>query len=393
MNTSRNRRPRRSAQRRRGAALVLAVALMFALFGFLAFSIDTGYLAQSKAEMRRSADAAALAGCWELYGQMDKGVHAPASHAAIRTVAANMAALNPICKQQPQVDASELSQDITIGYLNDLRDSNINNDSSRPFYAVKVEVKRTADTNGEIPFFFGRIFGQTGRPMTSEATAVMAKQISGFSTPTSGGPNINLLPFALDQTTWDGLMAATQSGSGGVDDYAFDPETGEVTAGQDGIFEVNLYPQGTGSPGNRGTVDIGGANNSTNDIARQILYGISEQDLQDLGKDLVMDPSTETMTLNGDTGISAGVKDELASIIGEKRIIPIFSSVSGNGNNANYTIVRWCGVRIIDVKLTGKMSGKKLIIQPAAVLASCGMVTTTATHSSDYVLSPVLLAR
>ena len=38
--------------------------------------------------------------------------------------------------------------------------------------------------------------------------------------------------------------------------------------------------------------------------------------------------------LNGDTGISAGVKDELASIKGQPRIIPIFSTVSGNGNNA-----------------------------------------------------------
>ena len=57
--------------------------------------------------------------------------------------------------------------------------------------------------------------------------------------------------------------------------------------------------------------------------------------------------------LNGDTGISAGVKDELASIIGQPRIIPIFSSVVGPGNNADYTIVKFVGVRILAVKLTG----------------------------------------
>jgi hypothetical protein len=79
-----------------------------------------------------------------------------------------------------------------------------------------------------------------------------------------------------------------------------------------------------GSPGNRGTVDIGGSNNSTNDIARQILHGISAQDLQALGKPLNIS-SQGTMTLNGDTGISAGVKDELKSIIGQKRMSSPFS--------------------------------------------------------------------
>lgn len=160
----------------------------------------------------------------------------------------------------------------------------------------------------------------------------------------------------------------------------------------DGIGEVNLYPQGTGSPGNRGTVDIGGANNSTNDIARQILYGISAQDLVDLGKPLTIAPNVE-LTLNGDTGISAGVKDELESIIGQKRCIPVFSSVCGNGNNATYTIVRWVGVRILNVKLTGKMSGKQLIVQPAPLVARNAVIATDGGTSSDFVLSPVILAR
>ena len=69
----------------------------------------------------------------------------------------------------------------------------------------------------------------------------------------------------------------------------------------------------------------------------------------------------------GDTGISAGVKDELASIIGQTRIIPVFSSVSGNGNNATYVIVRWVGVRVMAVKLTGvyATAGAKAAIEAA----------------------------
>ncbi len=94
-----------------------------------------------------------------------------------------------------------------------------------------------------------------------------------------------------------------------------------------------MFPQGTGSPGNRGTVDIGSSNNSTADIARQIVHGISPSDFAQLGGKLEFDDSGK-LYLNGDTGISAGVKDELASIMGQPRIIPIFSTVSGNGNNA-----------------------------------------------------------
>lgn len=376
---------RQDRRRRKGTALVFAVILMFALFSFLAFSIDVGYLSQSRAELRRAADASAMAGCWELYKQMEDGYEVEDVHPEIREASAEIAALNSVCRTSPSLDTSETTQEISIGYLNDLQISSISDDVDEPFYAVQVHLSKSSSRNGEVPFFFGKIFGNHGREMHSDALAVMGRQIRSFSTPPTSTATLNLLPFALDEDTYDDLMDDLTS-----DDYSYDPATGNVSNGSDGILEVNLYPQGTGSPGNRGTVDIGGANNSTNDIARQITDGISQEDLEDLGKPLDL---SSTLTLNGDTGISAGVKDELASIIGEKRIIPIFSSVSGNGNNANYTIVRWMGVRIMAVKLTGKMSGKKLIVQPAPVLAPYGVVETDGGDYSDFVLSPVLLAR
>ena len=374
-------------QHRRGATLVLSVFLMFALFGFVAFSIDIGYLAQSRAEIQRTADAAAMAGCWELYAGMESGSGFQGSQAAARLAAANMASLNPVCRSSPSVDSSAESQDVQVGYFANPRIDTVSNDSSQPYFGVQVKVSRTHEKNGEIPFFFGRIFGDQGIPMETTARAIMAQRISGFSLPPNSSEALDILPFALDEQTWLSLFSGTVS-----DNYACDATDGTVSTQQDGIGEVNLYPQGTGSPGNRGTVDIGGANNSTNDIARQILHGISAQDLIELGKPLTIEPNAG-LTLNGDTGISAGVKDELASIIGETRCIPVFSSVSGNGNNASYTIVRWVGVRIMSVKLTGKMSGKHLMVQPAPVVARNAIIATNGGTSSDFVLSPVILAR
>jgi hypothetical protein len=99
------------------------------------------------------------------------------------------------------------------------------------------------------------------------------------------------------------------------------------------------------------------------------------------------------LELNGDTGISAGVKDELTSIIGDPRIIPIFRSVSGPGNNAQYVIVKFVGIRIVEVELTGKMSSKRVIIQPCNILVHGAIPSNSPVPTSQFVYSPAWLIR
>lgn len=372
---------------RRGAVLILTVFTMFVLFAFLAYSVDTGFLAGARAEMRRSADASSMAGCWEMYHQLKGGASISAAQAAARQTAAQYVSLNQVVNGSLSMDAGPQSSEIRVGYLANLNGgTELSTNSELPFMAVQVSMLKSAERNGEVPFFFGRIFGKSGLTMQSSATSVMSQAISGFSIASGSGNKIQLLPFALDLQTWNSMEDGCVH-----DDYRYDASTGTVSVGSDGAPEVNLYPQGTGSPGNRGTVDIGGANNSTADIARQIVQGISEGDLLALNKPLVFDANGQ-LTLNGDTGISAGVKDELASIIGQTRIIPIFSSVSGNGNNAVYKIVKWAGVRILDVRLTGPMSKKMVMVQPAPVITR-NVVVGSSTSNSSHVFTPVLLVR
>lgn len=377
---------RHRQRQRKGVALVLSVVLMFVLFAFLAFSVDTGFIAKSQAEMRRTADAAAMAGCWELFNQMRTGVEGSSAYPAVRTVASSYAGLNPVNQSGPQLDTTAGSTDVQIGYLSSLQSSSISNNPSHPFFAVRANVTKSRTKNGEIPFFFGRIFGNSGRDMNISATAVMARNISGFELPAGSSETIDILPFALDKQTCDELLA----GIGG-DQYCYHEGTNGVTMGADGFLECNLYPQGVDAPGNRGTVDIGASGNSTNDIKRQILYGISSQDMLDLGKPLSL--SGGTMTLEGDTGISAAVKAQLTEIIGEPRCIPVFSSVSGNGNNAVYTICQWLGIRVMYVKLTGSMKSKQVIVQLCPFNCPYATYSTDATQYSNYVYTPVMLAR
>jgi len=126
------------------------------------------------------------------------------------------------------------------------------------------------------------------------------------------------------------------------------------------------------------------------DVARQIVEGVNAADLEHIGGKPELGPDG-TLELNGDTGISAGMKDELASIRGQPQIIPLFDSVTSPGNNAMYTIVGFAGVRVMDVKLTGKMSGERVIIQPARVQVYGGIPASDGTQTSYFLYSPVWL--
>ncbi len=384
-------RPNHSLQRdRRGAVTVLTALLLVALLGIVAFAVDVGYVLSCKEEMQRTADAAALAAAWDYGKQLSDRQSVNYATTSARGVAANYAAYNEVGNNGPQVDTNPNNipgGGVVFGYVNDLGGSatSFETNDSALFNAVQVRVKRDASINGQVPLFFAKIFGRSGQDLSAEATAAIVRDVSGFQI-TSGGDNIDLLPFALDLNTYNAWIAGS-----GSDNCCFNEATGTVSSGNDGWLEVNLYPQGTGSPGNRGTVDIGGSNNSTSDIARQILDGISAQDLIDLGKPLVFDQNGE-LTLNGDTGISAGVKDELAAIIGQPRAIPIFREVNGPGNNAIYTIVKWCGIRIVDVKLTGPMNKKHVTIQHAPMTIK-GVVPSTTVGTSSYVYSPAVLLK
>jgi hypothetical protein len=372
--------------RRSGNILVLTAAMLVVLFGLLAFAVDLGYLEVVRTELQRSADAAAIAATWELIDPNSLSGHGnpSASISNARTAAGRYTGLNLVGSQ-----ASSLAQsDIVIGQLANPSNPHASMTFNDPtsFNAVQIQVRRARDQNGEVPLFFARVLGLGSSAEQAHATAAFLNNIAGFRTPPAG-TNLGILPFALDKTTWDALLAGN-----GTDNWKWDEPSGQLKAGSDGILEANLYPQGTGAPGNRGTVDIGNPNNSTADIARQILHGVSAQDLEYLGGSLQLDAEGH-LTLQGDPGISAGVKDELASIKGQPKIIPVFDQINGSGNNARYRIVQFAGVRIMDVKLTGSMSSKRVIIQPANVLAVSGVPAPGSNVTSHFVYSPVWLVR
>ncbi|MBT5019075.1 MAG: Tad domain-containing protein [Planctomicrobium sp.] len=348
---------------RKGSIMVLSIGLMIILFAFTAFAVDIGYITLTRAQLQRSADAAALAANLELYDGW--GVGATKTPAEVATAARAAAVAVAAENNAGGLDSTYLDSNLDIRFGQRQWDE-VNEEwntswNTSPYNVVEVITRRDnfGSQNGDVPIdlWFAPVIGRENATLSVRSTAALVPAVKVRKIPSQ---NVDVLPYALDVGTWDAMLNGT-----GQDNYTYNDQTGQVTNGPDGILEVDLFPYGNQNlpPGNRGTVDFGHAGNSTADIRRQILYGLNDDDLSYFGGEL--DFEAVPMQINGDTGISAGVKGQLEQIKGQPRMIPLFTTVSGNGNNAMYTVVKFVPIRIVYVKLTGKPSGKKVYIQPA----------------------------
>jgi hypothetical protein len=254
--------------------------------------------------------------------------------------------------------------------------------------------------------------------------------IVGFN-PSDGG-GTGLMPFAVCVTEWEEKINGIdpdpndeQGAQLGPDEFRLKKDdegnlvmnaagNPTVEAGSDGIPEILMYPQSHGGgpnslpdiqycgantqseggvqPGNFGTVDIGHEGNSTADLIRQILEGVSQADLDYLeaqGTDVNLSPENPDFDLNGDTGISAGIKAALESVIGQCRTVLLYNWVEFNGNTAEFTIIRYQPMRIMEVELTG--FPKWVRIQPAFCMDESAIIDEDATGTNLVFHPPRLI--
>lgn len=402
-----NTRSRRRLDRK-GKIAIMTGILLVPLFGFAALAVDATYLMKVKKEAEIAAESAALAGVFGLT-HPDRMLVPPDMTRPIaqaRDFAVAYAAKHRVGEVPSVVidrnNSNAYEGDVYIGRLRTWSYQNYPWDDSNPvfFNSVRVRVKRTAERNGPVGLFFANVFGTSSAPLEAVATARLEiGVVLGFS-PTET-QNSLLMPFAVCGVDWDeaieGIDPTPDDGVPaqlGPDQYAWvtaDASGNQVSPfvarGADSIPELLMYPQNQGggdrslpssncsvngdsggvTPGNFGTVDIGHSGNSTSDLIRQILYGISKADFDYMaaqGIDMQLSDYNPDFDLNGDTGISAGMKSALESVIGKCRTVVIYASVTTNGgNNAQFTVVRYQTMRIMEVKLTG--FPKYIRIQPA----------------------------
>ena len=357
-------------RRRRGATLVLAALMIVFLLGMAALAVDVGYLFLVRTQLQVAADSGAMSGAARLI-ESDADVVATAQAFADRHLAGGRHVdLQPDDVEFGRWDFRARSFDPAAWRIN----------------AIRVTTRRDATSGGEARLFFARVFGMDRQAVNAFAVAAFVDNFDGFAMPPTG-ENLPILPIAMDEDTCDAMLAGD-----GTDQWSWDPEYREVTSGSDGVREAILYPQDTGAPGNFGAVKIGRTNNATPDLARQIRDGLTAEDLAPHGGSLSLD-DRGVLELGGDPGISAAIKDDLAAIKGEGRIVPVYDHVSRQGSHAQYRIIGFVGVRIMEVELRGKRATKRVVVQPACVVIRGGIPSSEIEPRSHHVFSPVLLVR
>lgn len=354
---------------RKGAVYVFAALFFVMVIGFTAFTVDIGLATLTKAQMQNAADSAAHAAALELARSFGPGreVSVEAAEEIARERAVEM--IGRFRTGNVSSTDADMVRDVRVGRRSwdDVSEEWIEEWNQSPFNMVEVTVRRTQADTTPLPMTFAQILGVDNLDLTESSVAALYPG-KGFRLPPDSSKTIDILPIALDLGSWNDLLDQYYEGTqhGYKDNYGWCD--GEVCKGQsDGIVEISMYPDlNSGlAPGNRGTVDFGHSGNSTNDLKRQIQHGLNSYDLSYFPNDEITFNDSGALYLNGDTGISAGIQSSLQSIIGEVRAIPIFIEVTGNGNNATYTIVKFAGVRILDVKLSGGPKKRHLTVQPA----------------------------
>lgn len=154
--------------RKRGAVVVNVAILLVVLLGFAALTVDVGVMYNTRADLQRAADAAALAAASRL---TEFGGEDPAEKA--RQTALEYVNSNPVFGKTLTLD---LESDVTLGravYDEETGEYDFTPTDVLP-EAVRVRVRHTGSSpNGSVPLFFARIFGKEDTNMWASALAIV----------------------------------------------------------------------------------------------------------------------------------------------------------------------------------------------------------------------------
>ncbi len=137
--------------RRKGAIVVLACIFMVAMLGMVAFSVDVGHVAKTKAELQRTCDAAALAAAKSLVD----------GNSAAQAAAENYLSLNKVAGR------TLVPANMTVEYGSWNANSKAFTVSSNTPSAIRV----TLLDNNE-PLFFGRVLNKNSVDLQAQAVAM-----------------------------------------------------------------------------------------------------------------------------------------------------------------------------------------------------------------------------
>jgi Flp pilus assembly protein TadG len=376
---------------RPGAIAPLTAFFLFFLVVMVSFAVDFSWVVLSQAELQNTADAAALAGANSL---LDNFVdyHLPnqtanrqselltQAMANARGAAKQTAALNGAGDKATLVLRDE---DIEFG-LTDAANvyTPLGNSGAYP-NTVKVKLRRDKVANGSLGLYFGRVIGVSELALgASAASAVYAGVIDGFKTDSKY--NIAVLPVTYDVNHWNDFLKTGK-----------DPE-GAVSLAADGDPQLLVYPS-VKYKGNFGLLSLNDGVHNANQIDEWIHSGMKPSDVQTLFDHKLLPLSArvaDAWDWEGAPGFKASNVMDVNAYVGGTYLLPLFKPVvpteagylagKGQGQNFNYNIVEFVGVRIVQ----SDDENRDIVVQPAAVvvpeaLYKAGTLTPPVAPGSD----------
>jgi hypothetical protein len=402
-------RPRRTL--RRGSLtpfLLVALSLFLAAFA-LAFNLSA--VREAKLELRTVADSAALAATNELASDdflkedisLVPGILQQSAQSAQRIAYQNTFRGQPFLLNIDTVSGE--NDQVIFGYLTTPRQGTFTpiapNDSTNPYYfrtnAVRIVLDRTKINGNPLALAFANITGQSTIDLPLRATAMIDRAVIGFR-PVTRQP-IPLAPLALlsdpsgtNVRSWENRVEQRQ----GPDQFHFDRSTQTFSSGPDQLHEMAIelaLEAGQVPTANVALLALGST--SPNDFNEQIRRGITAQELQDFGGQVVLNEQQEVLLPGSKLGPSnasdaQALQQTLEALqeSGEARIWPLYTSV--DANNGEITVTGFVAARIVTVEPFSPGQPLRFSLQPAQLVTASALTDQTRQQNGTIRINPYL---
>lgn len=347
-----------------------AIMALVVVISGVALVLDSIWLDAASIELQTAAESAALASCGTLAtDDLLKPEFDPQEIIdRARRTGADIASTNRIAGQRVQINDSE---DMRFGRI-------VIDDHGREVFvetghrptSVVVRAEHSRSRNNPVALFLYGLNRQSAGDVRTLAEASIDNRIVGLQ-PLDGVP-IPALPLAILKSasekcrleTWDTAITSRQ----GADRFGYDEETGEIFRGADGIPEITLRTAGRDENIENSNMFLFASlpDVTREDVSRQIRNGWGDDDLPG-GSDGIRlhHRHHEFLTLNG---VEGSLSRELASVIGECRIVFLYNEFQTDGRSRAGRIrcVSAVAGRILSIRLHDN-EACEIILQPGVL--------------------------
>lgn len=397
MNTSRpqhrvTRNHRRLA--RRGVAVAVLLCSLVVIVGLIGVAWNVSMLSYSHRQLCTGCEAAALAGASELldedvlFGQRDLSNDVPvAQEAAAQWAHDNTAAGQPIVlKPNPK---NNPAGDVVVGWV---PYPTLPRQQFRPWHgkgqanSVLVSAQRTKARNNPVALWCGQLFGIPGAEVSCSAQASIDYHIYGFRPTTMA--TVPVLPLTVEYKFWREKATGSTSG-GSKDNFIVDRRTGSISQGEDGIAEVELRANLSGSSSSKdeeqptpgkllGLTIPPSAGNNDSLRQQQALRGLSRADLAEMGGEFSLDRNGQ-LVLPAVDQLGSQWVEVLSSIQGQTRVLPL--AVSTDLSESTTCTLTDFGAAVVLgawIDTAGDKPQLVMLVQPTVMIASSALVANDA---------------